>query len=186
MTEQGYNATSVDQVIAESSQLEGRVLPPLQLEGRPRASGWSSATSPPTSPTSTPASPPPRDIEDPHGAGRGVPPLLRGRRRRAHVRAVRLPLRHRARRAGVHRQRHQRPGRQGASGPGATPWPTCCARRWPPAVPTSTSTSTRWPTTCTPPSRAASSCAARSRTAPRCAPSCGSSASWSKSLLRVD
>ena len=66
------------------------------------------------------------------------------------------------------------------------PSSTCCGRRWPPAVPTSTSTPTRWPTTSTPPSRAASSCAARSRTPRRCGAQLRVFRQLLESLLRLD
>ena len=163
MTEQGYNATSLDQVIAESSSSKGAFFHhfsskadlALQLIERYVAADLANLDA---------GLDGHRRHRGPADTGRGVPAVLRGRRRRADVRAVRLPLRHGARRAGVHRKRRQRPGRQGrrcwrtrrrrSAAPGAAP----------PAVPTSTSTSMPSPTTSTPPSRAPSSCAARWRT----------------------
>ena len=133
MTDQGYNATSLDQVIAESSSSKGAFFHhfsskadlALQLDRAVRRRR-------PRPPRRRPR-PPSQDIDGPAGAARGVPALLRGRRRRAHVGAVRLPLRHRARRAGVHRQRHQRPRSPRPPSRGAPPWSTCCVPRWPPA-----------------------------------------------------
>ena len=129
MTDQGYNATSLDQVIAESSSSKGAFFHhfsskadlAVQLVERYVASDLAhldaglAATA---------------EIEDPADRVVGVPAVLRGRRRRTDGRAVRMPLRHRARRAGVHRNRDQPPSRQGGAGVALRHSSTCFARRW--------------------------------------------------------
>ena len=178
MTDQGYNATSVDQVIAESSSSKGAFFHhfsskadlALQLVERYVAADLAhldaglAATA---------------DIDDP--AARVVAFLRFYEDGADELMSEQSGCLY----ATVLAEREftgsdinawsPRPSRRGARRSS-----TCCARRWPPAAPASTSTSTPSPTTCSPRSRAASSCAARSRTRRRCAPSSGSSASWSR------